>query len=291
MNNRQLQYFIDVAECGSFTKAEELVSLSKQALKNQIDALEQELGFPLMNRNSQGITLTPAGNLFLASARRILDTMWNEIDYIQAKLNKTTISVAVSASMPTHFITACADHFSSLNSNSIVRRVPLPETDWLDAVCSDRCDLCLCSQDIAAAHDLCYTPITQISPYCLLISHDPLAQKDTLHPEDIFSRRLYVHDRLLQCEFYEYLKDKKLFFPIEEIWHKYKVVLLRCASGGILISDQWDAPNYAPLVARKLESVPLISRGFAHKAEISESVREFIQASQSLFGTEREPVI
>ena len=47
MNDSQLRAFVEVASCGSFSKAADKLFLSKQALKKQIDALEHELGFTL----------------------------------------------------------------------------------------------------------------------------------------------------------------------------------------------------------------------------------------------------
>ena len=53
MNDNQLRSFLTVAECGSFSKAEEGSFLSKQALIKQIDALEDELGFRLLSRGKR----------------------------------------------------------------------------------------------------------------------------------------------------------------------------------------------------------------------------------------------
>ena len=65
MNDKQLKSFITVTECGSFTKAENFFFFSAQALKKQIDSLENELGFALFLRSSKGVVLTAAGKKFL----------------------------------------------------------------------------------------------------------------------------------------------------------------------------------------------------------------------------------
>ena len=73
MNDRQLRSFIKTVECGSFAKAEEERFLSRQALKKQIDALEEELGFLLLVRTHHGVELTPAGEEFCKGISAILD--------------------------------------------------------------------------------------------------------------------------------------------------------------------------------------------------------------------------
>ena len=54
MDDKQLYSLLKIVECGSFSKAEEVLFLSKQALKKQIDSLEDEVGFPLTIRTHCG---------------------------------------------------------------------------------------------------------------------------------------------------------------------------------------------------------------------------------------------
>ncbi len=72
MNDRQLRSFMAIAECGSLSKAVESTFFSRQALTKQMQTLENELGYPLMIRSCDGITLTPAGQDFYRRAKGIL---------------------------------------------------------------------------------------------------------------------------------------------------------------------------------------------------------------------------
>ena len=47
---RQLRYFQSVVRHGSFSKAAEENYISQSAISQQIQALERELGFPLLER-------------------------------------------------------------------------------------------------------------------------------------------------------------------------------------------------------------------------------------------------
>jgi DNA-binding transcriptional LysR family regulator len=69
---RQLRYFIAVAEELSFTRAAQRLHLSQPPLSQQIQALEQDLGIRLLDRDKRNVTLTPPGQLFLEHARQIL---------------------------------------------------------------------------------------------------------------------------------------------------------------------------------------------------------------------------
>ena len=65
----QLRYFVVVAEEGQMTRAATRLGIAQPALSQAIASLEAEVGFPLLERNSRGVSLTPPGEVFLAKAR------------------------------------------------------------------------------------------------------------------------------------------------------------------------------------------------------------------------------
>lgn len=72
MDLKQLDYFVHVAEFGSFTQASRFLSVAQPALSRQVRALEVELRQPLFERNGRGVTLTEAGKRLLAHSRGLL---------------------------------------------------------------------------------------------------------------------------------------------------------------------------------------------------------------------------
>ena len=69
---QQLAYFVAVAEVRHFTQAAEILRVAQPSLSKQIRALEAELRSPLFSRARGNITLTPAGEVLLPLAKRIL---------------------------------------------------------------------------------------------------------------------------------------------------------------------------------------------------------------------------
>ena len=69
---QQLRILKAVATEKSFTKAAEVLFLSQPYLSKQIKALEQNLDVSLLRRNSNTISLTENGQIFLQYAERIL---------------------------------------------------------------------------------------------------------------------------------------------------------------------------------------------------------------------------
>jgi len=75
MNLRQLEYFVRVAELGSFTRAALALDVAQPALSRQVRLLEVQLRQNLLLRNGRGVTLTEAGALLLEHGRGILHQM------------------------------------------------------------------------------------------------------------------------------------------------------------------------------------------------------------------------
>lgn len=61
---RQIKYFQAVIRLGSFSEAAYECNISQSAISQQIQALERELGFPLLQRKGRKFELTPAGEFF-----------------------------------------------------------------------------------------------------------------------------------------------------------------------------------------------------------------------------------
>jgi len=72
MELRHLKYFLAVADLGNFTRAAEQSFVAQSALSQQVSRLEKELGARLFVRTSHMVELTPAGELLLPHARRIV---------------------------------------------------------------------------------------------------------------------------------------------------------------------------------------------------------------------------
>lgn len=61
---KRLKYFQSVVRLNSFSEAAEENYISQSAISQQIQALERELGFKLLERRNRTFTLTPAGEYF-----------------------------------------------------------------------------------------------------------------------------------------------------------------------------------------------------------------------------------
>ena len=69
---RLIRYFVAVAEEQHFTRAAKRLHMAQPPLSAAIRQLEQQLGVALLDRQSRGVRLTPAGELLLIKGRALL---------------------------------------------------------------------------------------------------------------------------------------------------------------------------------------------------------------------------
>jgi DNA-binding transcriptional LysR family regulator len=72
MDLRQLRSLVALSEERHFTRAAAREHIAQPALSQQIRKLEDEVGLPLVERTTRQVTITHAGKLLVARARRIL---------------------------------------------------------------------------------------------------------------------------------------------------------------------------------------------------------------------------
>ena len=113
MEIRHLRYFIAVAELRNFTKAAEASFVAQSALSQQISRLEHELGAALFVRGKRGAELTPAGELLLPHARRIVaDEAWARAEmrsYLGLEKGRLTIGMIQTSASGVDVVGAVAE--------------------------------------------------------------------------------------------------------------------------------------------------------------------------------------
>ena len=120
-----------VAELQSFTKAADAMALTQSAVSHAITNLESEFGFPLVNRNRSGITLTTEGETMLLVIRKVLQE--NEKVHQEAAsllgLAKGTIKIGIFKSVSTKWL---PEIIRLMEKNYPEIQIQLKEGDYLE---------------------------------------------------------------------------------------------------------------------------------------------------------------
>lgn len=95
---KQLEYFVALAEAGSFRLAAERCGISQPSLSVQLAELERRLGQTLVERHRSGIILTVAGRETLERATAILDGTRHLVARLQSRNDGMTGTIRLGAS-------------------------------------------------------------------------------------------------------------------------------------------------------------------------------------------------
>lgn len=113
---RHIHSFIAVANEKSFARAAEKLNVSQPALSQTIIQLEQTLGFPVFERTTRSVSLTPSGEKLLARARAIsqsLEALYGEARSLQLAL-KNELRVGYMIGTAVQFIPAIVREFERI---------------------------------------------------------------------------------------------------------------------------------------------------------------------------------
>lgn len=156
---RQLEYFIYVAELGSFSQAATVLGVGQPALSRQVRRLEVELRQTLFYRNGRGVQLTEAGKRLLAHGRTIqmqFEHARHDVEDARGTpLGKVTVGFpyAVGRAVSVPFVKAFRQRYPKANL-CITEGLTIHLYEWL---LSGRID-------IAMLHDPVPSPSLEIQP-------------------------------------------------------------------------------------------------------------------------------
>lgn len=107
-----LRTFEAVARLKSFTKASDELSVTRAAVSHQIKNLEEYVGFPLFERHSRSISLTPAGEVALPKLREGFNNISDAVHLMTSYLSNEKISVWITPSFASKWLVPKLHNFS-----------------------------------------------------------------------------------------------------------------------------------------------------------------------------------
>ncbi|MEY8352767.1 LysR family transcriptional regulator [Lachnospiraceae bacterium 54-53] len=105
MDTRYLSYILTIAKKENMTKAAEELSVSQSTLSQYLSKLESELGTPLFYRSKGRLTLTPAGQIYIQAAEKVMSIKNILYQNIQNLDNRGHITVGVTSQFGLEMLT------------------------------------------------------------------------------------------------------------------------------------------------------------------------------------------
>lgn len=192
MDSKKLEILMTTVDLGSFTKASEVVGYTQSGLTHMMDALEREVGFPLLQRNHSGIQLTEQGKRLMPAIREFLQANANLENQIRAVAEEKTevIRIAAYASIAMHWMPEILYRFKRLCPGvSVDLRMVDHALEPFELLESGQSDVIFASRQNYACCD--WTPLYDEQMYAILPKDYPLAE-DGVFPLEGFAGQEFL---------------------------------------------------------------------------------------------------
>ncbi len=243
MELRELRYFLAVAQEQSITKAAEYLYIAQPSLSKQMQNLEKEIGRPLFVRGSRKITLTETGMLLKKRAEEMMDLYEKTEAEISAPEGDICGDVHIGSgeSYAVRTVAKAAkevmlEHprikfdFFSGDANDVTEKLDKGLLDF--GILVDYADL--------SEYNSMRLPLAD-SWGVLMRKDSPLAEKDTVAPEDLSGQPLICSQQSME----KHGVIKQWFGEISDLNVRAKVNLVYNAS--VLVRE---GVGYAVTLAR-----------------------------------------
>lgn len=185
MDSKKLEILVSAADLGSFTKASEVVGYTQSGLTHMMDALEKEIGFPLLKRNHNGIQLTEQGIQLMPAIREFLRANTNLENQIRSLAEKKSevIRVAAYASIAMHWMPEFLYRFKRLCPDiSVDLRMVDHALEPFELLETGQTDIIFASRQNYSCCD--WIPLYQENMYAILPKDYPLNGRMTFPLEE-----------------------------------------------------------------------------------------------------------
>ena len=298
MYNPVLDTFITVAECGSFTKASELLYISPTAVMKQMNTLEAHLDVKLTERTPTGVKLTAAGEIIYRDAKFMKD--YSKKSLAEAKAAElsydTTFCVGTSLLNPAkpfmdiwyrvnkkfpdyklHLVPFEDDHDGILSE---IKKLG-EKFDFLIGVCDSKAWLSLCN----------FMPLGRYKKMIAVSREHRLARKSSIGLEDLYGETLmmvksgdsgvndFIRNDLEKNHPQIHIEDTPQFYDLS--------VFNRCAeTGNVLLTIECWQEVHPGLVSIPVNWDYSIPYGLLYSLNAPDDVKRFVDEAAKLAGKE-----
>lgn len=186
---RQIKYFHSVVKNNSFSEAAEECHISQSAISQQIQALENELGFKLLDRKNRKFELTPAGEYFYKRTLILIadfERIRNEALKLANDKNAKLYLGYLRSFAGVEFHSAVAE-FSEKYPEVDIEMYSGNHEELYEMLTSGKIDLALNDQRRAFSDAYVNLILTTAEAYIEISSRNPIAGLDSVSPNDLKS--------------------------------------------------------------------------------------------------------
>ncbi len=289
MLSQQLQVFLQVAECGSFSKAAQRLFVTPASIMKHINTLENRLGVTLVVRSRRGTELTAAGRALYEGGKKLAASADRLAREVKTAAHPNGISIRVGSSLlnPGRVLTDLWAPLREMYPEYKFRLVPYEDTkeQILTVIASlgEQIDVLAGFFNAKSMHKMARYLVLGSSRLCIAVPEGhPLASREELTLDDLHGEQLVMvksGDTLLLDQFENMLKSEHPQIQAKETDYYYDIDTFNtCGQEGslLLTLDSWADihPAFATIPLRENYRIPF---GVLYSPAPSREVQAFIE--------------
>lgn len=289
MNNKWVTSFITVAQEGSINAAARTLFISPQALLQQINLLEDEVGTKLFVRERSGMKLTLAGREFLSGAQQLETVYANMLSRCRlASRAEEVIRIPMISSiiLPEMMEKICARYRHHVLDALQTELITDEDFDhWMDGLRNLKYDMIEhFAVDGQVPWGIHFEYLSPVPSWCVMSDYHPLAGKRTLVPEDLEGHLLLspASNIRLSAYFSIYTTSAGLRIKTEEISNDRYQIIDGLNRGGIYMTNEEIARIFVGYHSVPLDFDNHVQHGLACRADMYETYRPFFDIAREL---------
>ena len=288
MYDKHLDSFIRVAEAGSIAAASEQLFISRTALNQQINLLEERLGIRLFERHTKGVTLTPAGERFLGAARSIIFSANHALQHCREMQGASSVRIGMLPNIAPHFLPNICRDFAARYPDIQIRFLEFPLERYFRSFQENRFDITM-EFTLGFIYDSTHSRSLKLAQdrHCLGVPPGhPYATKAAITEADLAGQSVVMFpqgtsraDNSLREHLISHVPDIDI---IDTVSYDRSLPLKCELSSWFLVYYARYPDNFLPLVPVPLAlsiDIP-IDIGLGYHADCAEPVRRFIEVAE-----------
>lgn len=284
MNLQKYLAFVKTAECGSFTKAAELLSYSQASISRMISDLENEWKVSLLERNSGGVRLTSDGMKLLPYAKSLVaefEKLQMEIDELSG-LQSGLIRIGTFSSVATHWLPNIIREFQKDYPNMDYELLLGDYTEIEEWILEGRVDCGFLRLPTRPELEAIF--LEQDKLMAVIPENHPLADCERFPVAALCNEPFMLLEKGAKAEISEIFERNHLMPKVRfTTWDDYAIMSMVESGLGISILPQLILKRVPYKIIAKELDVPAYRRiglAFRNKKTISLAVRRFIEYLQ-----------
>lgn len=189
MNTTQLECFLAVADTLNFSRAAERLRLTQPAVSHQINALEDELGVKLFQRNSKSVRLTQAGFLYTQYAGEIIRLFNVSKGRLKASMEEQqrVLGIGCRNTLELRLLTGALDELRKEDERGFIPALRVVPSDTLESLLYDAEIQIMPAFREGAPKRAVYRELSLCGIVCAVAESSPLAARTSVGVNDILS--------------------------------------------------------------------------------------------------------